>query len=664
MVTPGHGPTSGTPADCVDRVIGLKGASHMHARTLRTAIVFGAASALTVATIAPSSAGEESAVSGVGMSSGASTLLGFDLGDGSLGVRLLGEDASTTNEPNSGPLAVERVSPLTIGSTLLPALAALTQPTVETRSTGGEDTRSTSALDLAALLATGPVPGVVSGTIDALTVRSAVDAVDAVGAVSSVTGSVQDLAVLGGLLRTGTASVGLGSAALVTDSGAERQLRLDRLEVLDLTALLESLGISLGDLPIDAAVALLDGLGLPLPGGLSPDALLGVIDGLLVDTAGVRGQIDGLQGQIDGLTSQVTSLTSQASSTTTLVSSLTLQLSAQQALLDACVIELLCAPIQTIVTALTSQLSAATSSLATINSALAAAQAQISSLVGQIEALLDTAGGALDQLLDTFGAITTGLDGASLLVVDDLVAGVTARADETLSTSVASVEGSIGTLRVGGTPVGGLDLGATLGQVTALSDQVTSVLGGLLATIDPALADVVDIDLLDTTTALDESDGITSASAAITALRATITPPDVCGIINRLTSGTDTLGSLLESVGVGALPIGSLLVGGPVADLLGSLGSTVSCNVALGVSASSLVDGVATALTQPLQVEALSVAGQGAYATSQSSLTPGAGTPGTQGPMPSTGSSVPFTLLALGAGVMAMATRWLLVRAS
>ncbi|MEX2292806.1 MAG: hypothetical protein WD691_03380 [Acidimicrobiales bacterium] len=628
----------------------------MHSRTLRSAVVFGAASALAIATIAPSGAAEDPAVSGVGMASGASSLLTFALGDGSLALRLLGEDATTSNEPNTGPLAVERVSPLTIDSTLVAALGALTQPTVETRTTGGEDVKSTSPVDLSALLASGPVPGLVSGTIGAVTVRSAVDAV---GAVSSATGSVTDLAILGGLLRAGTASVGLGSTALVTDSGAERLLQLDNLEVLDLTALLGSLGISLGDLPIDTAINLLDQLGLPLPGGLSADALLTVVDGLLADTAGVRGQVEGLQDQIGGLTSQVTSLTSQASAANTLVASLTSQLSAQQGLLGACVI--LCGPLQTLVTSLTSQLSAATVSAGSITSTLTTVQAQIATLVGQVQTLLDTVAGALDDLLGTLDAVTGGLDGASLIVVDDVVAGVTARADESLSSSIAAVSGSIGSVQVGGTSLGGLDLGATAGQVTALSDQVTSVLGGLLTTIDPALGNVVDIDLLDKTTALDEADGITSASAAITALRATITPPDVCGVLSRLAAAPDTLGGLLTSVGVGSLP-----VGGPVADLLGTVGSTVSCNLVTGVSASSLVDGLATALTQPLQVEALSVSGQGTYTTSQASTTGNAvpGIPGTPGTLPSTGGSLPFALLALFVGAIGMGTRWLLVRAS
>lgn len=626
----------------------------MHARTLRKAVVFGAASALAIATIAPSGAAESPDLDGVGMSSGAASLLTFALGDGSLGMRLLGEDATTSNEPNAGPLAVERVSPLTVSSTLVSALSALTQPTIETRSSAGEDTKSTSPVDLGALLTGGPVPGVVSGTIGAVSLRSAVDAA---GAISSATGSVNNLAVLGGLLKVGAGSVGLGSTALVSDAGAERQLQLDSLQVLDLSALLGSLGISLGDLPIDTAVHLLDQLGLPLPGGLSADALLNVVNGLLSDTSGVRAQVAGLQSQIDSLTTQVASLTSQASAAGTLVSSLTSQLGTQQALLDACVVPLLCAPIQTIVTSLTSQVSAATASAASISSALNTAQAQIATLVGQVQTLLDTAGSALDQLLGTLDAVTGGLDGASLLVVDNIVAGVTARADGTLSSSVAAVRGSIGAVRVGGVSLGGLDLGATVGQAIALSDQVTSTLGGLLATIDPALSNVVNIDLFDQTTALDEADGITSASAAITALRATITPPDVCGVLSRLTAAPDTLSSVLTSVGLGALP-----VGGPVADLLGVIGSTVSCNGAASVSASSLVDGVATALTQPLQVEALSVAGQGTYSASQASTTTGSATPGSQGPMPSTGSNVPFALLAMCAGAMAMSTRWLLVR--
>src|SRR3546814_18452111 len=100
---------------------------------------------------------------------------------------------------------------------------------------------------------------------------------------------------------TGVASLDLGSSALVTDAGAIRGLELDRLEVLDLSALLDALGISLADLPLDIVVGLVDQLGLPLPAGLSPDALLASIDAPLADTGPARTQVSGLKAQIDPL---------------------------------------------------------------------------------------------------------------------------------------------------------------------------------------------------------------------------------------------------------------------------------------------------------------------------------------------------------------------------
>ncbi len=622
----------------------------MHPRTLRTAVVFASAAALAVATIAPSAA--EAPDAGVGASSGSASLLTLALGDGSLGLRLVGEDAQTTNDKDAGPLAIERLSPFQIESSLLPALNALSQPSVETRSTSGEDVQSSPTVDLGGVLAGGPVPGAVSGTIDAFSVRSAVDAV---GAVSSVQGAVKNLTVLGGLLRAGNASVGLGSAALVTDAGAERELALESLEVLDLTALLSSLGISLADLPIDVAIRLLDSLGLPLPGGLSVEATLATVNALLADTADVRSQVAALNAQIDVIEAQVPSLTSQAATASSLVTTLSSELATQQGLLAACVA--LCGPIQTLVNSLTADLAAANAALATANAALSSAQAQIASLIDQVQSLLATIAGALGDLTDTLNAVVAGLDGAALVVVDGLVAGVTARADDTLASSVAEVSASIGAVRVGGIALPGLALGAPVAQVTALADLVTSTVGDLLVIVDPALAGVVDIDLLEQSTSLDEAGGFTTASAAVTALRATITPPDVCGVLSRLSAVPTTVGSLLGDLGLPALP-----VGGPVADLLGAISSTVTCNVALStVTAASLVDGVATALTQPITVEALSVAGSATYATAQT--TGGSANPDLP-TLPRTGGSLQFMLLALGAGAMGLAGRWMLLRTS
>lgn len=615
----------------------------MSPRKLRTFLVLATASALTVATVAPSAA-QEAPAAGAGTSSGSASVLELLLGDDSLALRLLGEDSLTSNDVTAGgPSALERVSPLTVSSTLVPSLGGASQPTLETRSTSGEDAKSTPAVELGSLLAGLPVPGLLAGTVDPVALRSAVDAD---GAVSAVSGAVRDLSVLGGLLSTGTATADLGSGALLTDANAVRGLHLDRLEVLDLTALLDLLGISLADLPLDAALDLLIGLGLPIPGDLSPEALVSTIEELLTDTAAVRAQVTALQEQLAPLTSQLAVATAE-------VDALTAELAEQQALLDACTVELLCAPIEALIASLTTQLAAATATVTDL-------ETTIDGLLDQIDALLAPIQGLLDQLLGLIDGVLDGLDGASLLVVEDLVVGVTARAEDTLADSVASVVGSVGDVTIGSLPsLGGIDGTAALGQVTALTEEITATLSGLLATIDPALADLVDIDLLDQATSVTEADGVTSAVAGITALRATITPPDVCALLSRL-AAQETVGSVLGGLGeqLPSLP-------GPVGDVLGDLGSTVSCTTASSegtVTAAALVDGVASALTQPLTVEALSLSGSGSFwvpAAAPGSPTPGA-TPGT---LPRTGGDAQLALLALGLGTAGLAARRFLTRA-
>jgi hypothetical protein len=625
-------------------------------RKPRIVAVVATSLALSIATVAPTSAQEPAA--GVGSSSGAASLLKLALGSDALVLQLLGEATQTSNDPGAGgPAALERISPLLVTSSLLPALGGVSQPTIETSSTNGEDARATQGVDLGALLAATPVAGLLDGSIDPVALRSVVDPN---GALSAATAAVRDISLLGGLLSTGTATADLASQALVTDAGALRGLSLDSLEVLDLTALLDALGISLADLPIDAAVGLLDGLGLPLPGGLSAAALLDTIDGLLDSTTAVRAQVATLQGQIDGLQAQLAPLTSQLSAATALVTSLTSQLSAQQALLAGCGgLPLVCDPIQALITSLTTQLATATASANSIDAAIDAVQAQIDSRLAQIDGLLDPIQTLLDQLLGLVDGILSGLDGAPLVTVRDLVVGVAARADDTVAESDAQVLGSVGDVQVGGLSLGGLDPAALLAQVTALADQVTGTLGGILSTVDPSLSGLVDIDLLEQATSVTEADGVTEAFASITGLRATITPPDICGLLARL-GAQDTIGSVLGGLGE-ALPS----LPGPVGDVLGDLGSTVTCNAAAaagGVTASALVGGVASALTQPLTIEALSLAGAGSFSVAgATSGAPGQPTPGS---LPNTGGEAQLALLALGVGALGLLTRRLLVRAA
>ena len=626
-------------------------------RRARTAAVLVAAAALAAATVAPSSAQDTGTTSGLGSSGGATSVLRLALGSDALVLRLIGEDSATSNDTaNGGPDALERVTPVQVASSLLPALGAVAQPTVETHTTSGEQSQSTPAVDLGSLLAGTAVPGLLSGTIDPVALRSVVDAS---GAASGASGAVRNLTVLGGLLSTGTADLSLGSTALVTDAGAIRGLQLDHLEVLNLGALLDALGISLTDLPLDTAIGLLDQLGLALPGGLSADALLALVNGLLDDTGAVRTQVSALQAQIDGLQAQLDPLIAQLSTATALVDSLTSQLSVQQALLAACVVPALCAPIQALVTSLTTQLAAATASVANLNTLIDGLQTQIDALLDQIDALLGTITAAVEQLLGIIDGVLDGLGDAALLSIDDLVVGITARADDTLASSVATIVGSVGDVQVGGVSLGGL-AAPDLGAVSALADQVTGTLGGILGLIDPALSSLVDVGLLEQTASVTEADGITHAVAGITGLRATVTPPDVCAVLGRL-GLQETLGSVLDSLGeaVPALP-------GPVGDILGAVGSTVTCTAAMatgGNTAAALVDGVASALTQPLTVEALSVSGTGAFTVPATPAAPGTpGAPGAPGQLPVTGGNAQLAILAVALGGVGFGLRRLLNR--
>jgi LPXTG-motif cell wall-anchored protein len=617
----------------------------VRSRKLRAIGVIGASAALAITAIAPSDA--QGAPAGTGRSGGAASLLTLALGDGALDLRLVGEDSATSNVTGAVN-ALERVTPLQLTSSLLPALNGVSQPTVESSSTSGEHATATPGVDLASLLTGVPVPGLLTGVIDPVAMRSIVDAT---GATSAADGAVRNVSVLGGLLQLGSATADLGSSALVSDAGATRGLSADRIEVLDLTALLDALGISLADLPLDAAVGLLGGLGLPIPGDLSPQALLTTIDGLLTQTAPVRAQVATLQGQIDGLQTQLAPLTTQLTGLTTQVSQLT-------ALAGSC------SPLDPVLALLgltcgqvAGALATAQGQLASVDATIDGLQAQINGLVAQVDGLLATVQSLIDQLLGLVDGVLDELADAPLLAVDDLVVGLTALADDTLAGSSAKVVGSIGAVEIGGLSLGGIDPAATVAQVTGLADQVTGALGNVLSLVDPSLANLVDIDLLDQSTAVTEEGGVTNAIAGITALRATITPPDVCGLLGRL-GVQDTVGSVLGSLGesLPALP-------GPVGTVLGDLGSTVRCESAAaagGFTASSLVDGVASALTQPLTIEALSLGGAGSFTVPAA---PGApGTPGAPGQLPNTGGNAQLALVAVGLGVLGLAARRVLAR--
>jgi hypothetical protein len=618
--------------------------------------VVAMAAALGIAAVAPSSA--QTTPTGTGTSSGSTSILQATLGTGSLAVRLLGEDSLTTNVVGA-TRATERLSPLQITSTLLPALDGISMPASETTSTGGENTTATPPVDLSTLVSGSPIPGLLTGTLDPAALRALVDATGATGTADA---AIRDLSVLAGLLSLDAATADLGSTALVGDAAAVRGLVIDHLEVLDLTALLEALGLSLGDLPLDVILGLLDQLGLPLPVGIDSLAeLTSTLEGLLDDTSVVRTQVAALQAQIEGLEDDLATAEAALATVNAQIATLTTQIAEQNALLAACGgVPLVCDPITALIATLTGQLTTAQGEAVTLTGTIATINAQIDDLLDQIDTLLDGIAALVDELTGLLDGVLDVLDGAPLVTLEDLVVGVTAKADDTVASSVATVIASIGDIKVGSTSVGGLPTDAVLAQVTALADQVTATLGTVLGTIAPALAGVVDLDLLERTTSVVQEGTGTRATAGLTALRATVTPPDVCAVLQDIVDLPETVGDVLTGLGVEppALP-------GPVGDVLGTIGSTVTCELVLpnepGLLPAALdADGVAAALTQPLRVEAVSVAGTAFYALPTPATPTAPTTP--QGSLPRTGGDAAWAVLAAALGVAGLAGRRLLRR--
>jgi hypothetical protein len=533
---------------------------------------------------------------GVGTSTGATELLALRIGDGALDVRVGVESSSTSNDPATGTSATERITPLVVSSSLVPALGALSIPPVDVTSTDGERSTATPGVDLGALTSAAPVPGVLGGVIEPTTLRALVDAT---GAIADAAGGVTNLSVLGGVLRLGELDAVLGSDAVVTGAGAGRSLTLDRLEVLDLDAVLQLLGIDLGALPLGVAAGLLQQLGFGLPGGAtSPAALVSTVEGLLAQAGSVPAQIDALGDQVVALQAQLAPLLPFVG----------------------------CNPVLSLLPLVGGLTCAALVPLAT------SLQSQIAALTAQIDALTDSVAALLQPVLDVVGGLLSGLGAAPLLVVEDLSVGVVADAVDTVEGSTADVTGSVGAVRVGALTLPGADL-------LSLAQQATDAVGDVLSVVDPVLGDLVDVSLFEETTSVAAEGAQTVASAAVTALRVAITPPDVCALLGRLGAGaaTSTIAGVLGTVGqpLSALPL-------PVADVLGALGSTLSCST--------------SALTQPLELEVLKVSGRGAFAAVPTQVPPttAPGTPRQAEPLPRTGGEVPLALAgaALAAAVL------------
>jgi LPXTG-motif cell wall-anchored protein len=577
-----------------DTVVVIRPAWRFFTVSFRRRLVALAAGSILVTALAaaPSSAQPASAsVVGLGNATGGGSVISVDLG-GLLSLRLLGEDSAASIDPADGtPSALERLAPVTLASTALPDLGQVSVAPVQTYSTGDEDRKDTAILDLSSLGV--PIAGLLNGDINPASLSSLVN-LD--GARSSLTTSLADLNILGGLLNLDSVTGLFGGLAHASSSDSARQIGVDGVSVLSIDGLLQLLGLSLGDLPLDTVLTLVNQLGV-----LGP---LGDLTGLdLNSLSDLTTVVDGLGATISQLTTQIT---------------------------DLLPLETTCTGVEPILLLL---------GISCVDVATTVTTLQI------------TVDNTIQQLTDVLDGVVSILDSTALVALDGIRTGVVAQATDTVDGSSATAGGSIADLRIGAFDLGGVSLDSTLDQINSLVNSAEAQLNAVLGVISPALSGIVDIELFDRNTAVGAEGGKINALADLTALRLTITPPDLCALLGPIVP-TGSLGETLNS-------LDATLPATPVTDILDALGAVVNCPTpgaaVVGAEPAALVQGVATALSQPVVLAVASSNSGASFTPAAPAATTTTTTPVGGGNLPQTGGNQYLLLMVgalLGAGAL------------
>ena len=516
--------------------------------------VFSLVALFSVVAAAPSNAATPT---GVGSAGGTTTLLSLDYGD-ILKAALLGEKSVSSIDPVHGtPSATETLSPLDVNSVTLPALNALTVAPIQTTSTGAPDSKTTALLDLSTL----GVPGV-AGVVNPATLASLVDAE---GAKAALTSTLANLSLLG-ILGLDSASLDLGGLAGPSSASATRGVTADAITVLDLQALLNMLGLGIGNLSLQQIADLIQQLGqVPAVNSVLGNTSFAGAGDIVTGVTNAKSAVATAQGAVDSA----------------------------QTTLDAAVASLanVCAGLSGLPLTLCQTTNALL--IGTLTTAVSTAQGVVDTAQG----VLDTALGLLDSLLN---GLVDVLGGTPLVSIDGVQAGAVATATDTVDHSVATVTAAIKDIRIGGLDLGPIDANAALTQVEALAASAMTTLGQVLSTIDPSLANLLSLKLFEQGTSVAQSGDYVQAIAGITAVALTITPPDICAVVSHVLAGTP----------ISSLTSGLTLPATPVTTVLDQLGSIVpNCLPSLTGAAvrAALPAGAVAALTGPLTLKAASV---------------------------------------------------------
>jgi len=426
----------------------------------------------------------------VGTSKASSTIVSIDLGD-ALKLRVGGDDAQSTTDPQVGPAgAFSRLVGLQAESSLLPALnLSIPDPAIESRTPGGQSEAALADVNLNTALSA--IPGialpasVASGSIDA-TLRSALDGS---AARSSMDAAISNLSLAGGLLSAGDLASRLATGSSAEQADGTRAVEVGTINVLDLGAMLDGLGLTLADLPIATISQLLSSLGVPVAGIPQGTDLAAYVTAL-------NAAINEVQSTIDQSSQTVTSTVD--STVGGLLGSLAL-------------------PVPT-------------------------TQSTVTQVMRTVDGLQATLTGVITTALDA-------LDGLTLLRLDGANVGIATKAARTVGDSVADVTAQVGGVTIGGISLPGVDLSAAASQVNGLVGTVNSTLSGALGTIHPSLGSLVSVSVLDQVESITADNGYVRSRAGITALTATITPPAELGAIVSAIKSATGAGNVLKGLG-------------------------------------------------------------------------------------------------------------------
>ncbi|MEY2418577.1 MAG: hypothetical protein QOG90_1257 [Actinomycetota bacterium] len=488
---------------------------------MRFARVAATATALSLAGAATLVSPAHAATPGVGTSAASSSLLNVAVGTAGsvLNLKVLADEARSTIDPSTAakPEAFSRLDALSLTSSILPApLNNVSLPVVESRTPGGQPSVAGPGLNLSSIGGVALPVSLLGGVLDPASLTSGVDAN---GAHSALTSSLGDISLVGGLVKAAGLSSTLGTSAASSNADGSRTIKAGTINVLDLGALLNGLGIPLAELPVSTVSSILATLGVPVAG--LPTSL--TLDSFVAE---LNTAIDGIQAQLDA---------AAATASSTITSAID---------------------------------SAAGSILGGLN------------LPGGVPSVGDAVA-TVDQTLDQVQALLTGvlstaihaLDNLSLLKVGGVEVGAVTKATDTVDGSAADIVAKVGSINVGGLSLPGLDLASTLAQVNSVVNTVNGTLSSVLGAVDPDLANLVHVSMFqkDAATGVTKDGGYIKSLAGVSALTAGITPPlNLTSVVNGVL-GKVGIGSALTGAG-GTLPVVDTLM----TSLNGLLGPAVN----------------------------------------------------------------------------------------